>query len=198
MDGAKISNSYVHATNDKSAIPIYNNFNYVKSNRTKRGSGINNRTNNNNNTNNTNNTNHDLHNTLEFDPNKFITNIIESTKDNICNTTRKSIMNLTIDNIRQLLIFTAKELHISEISYPYNEYLLYVIQDICLHKLVGSHNFKIKDKSNRFIILDYKNALMDKINLSKLIKGKAIQQLFPVNDKLYSRPDVSYSYSPTI
>ena len=76
VDGAKISNSYAHATNDKSAIPIYNNFNYVKSNRTKRGSGINNRTNNNNNTNNTNNTNHDLHNTLEFDPNKFITNII--------------------------------------------------------------------------------------------------------------------------
>ena len=49
VDGAKISNSYAHATNDKSAIPIYNNFNYVKSNRTKRGSGINNRTNNNNN-----------------------------------------------------------------------------------------------------------------------------------------------------
>ena len=99
-------------------------------------------------------------------------------------------MNLKIDNIRQLLIFTAKELHISEISYPYNEYLLYVIKDICLYKLVASHNFKIKDKSNRFIILDYKNAL--------LIKGKAIQQLFPVNDKLYSRPGVSYSYSPTI
>ena len=39
---------------------------------------------------------------------------------------------------------------------------------------------------------------MDKINLSKLIKGKAIQQLFPVNDKLCSRPGVSYSYSPTI
>ena len=99
-------------------------------------------------------------------------------------------MNLKIDNIRQLLIFTAKELHISEISYPYNEYLLYVIKDICLYKLVGSHNFKTKDKSNRFITLDYKNAL--------LIKGKAIQQLFPVNDKLYSRPGVSYSYSPTI
>ena len=87
---------------------------------------------------------------------------------------------------------------LTQISYPYNEYLLYVTKDICLYKLVGSHNFKIKDKSNRFIILDYKNALMDKINLSKLIKGKAIQQLFPVNDKLYSRPGVSYSYSPTI
>ena len=149
VDGAKISNSYAHATNDKSAIPIYNNFNYVKSNRIKRGSGINNRTNNNNNTNNTTNTNHDLHNT-EFDPNKFITNIIESTKDNNrCNKTRKSIMNLKIDNICQLLIFTAKELHISEISYPYNEYLLYVIKDMCLYKLVGSHNFKSKDKSNR-------------------------------------------------
>ena len=127
MDGAKISNSYVHATNDKSAIPIYNNFNYVKSNRTKRGSGVNNRTNNNNNNNNTNNTNQD--NTLACDPNKFITNI-ESTKDNICNKTRKSIMNLKIDNKCQLLIFTAKEIHISEISYPYNEYLLYVIKDM--------------------------------------------------------------------
>ena len=124
VDGAKISNSYVHATNDKSAIPIYNNFNYVKSNRTKRASGINNRTNNNN----TNNTNQD--NTLAFDPNKFITNIIESTRDNICNKTLKSIMNLKIDNIRQLLIVTAKEIHISEISYPYNEYLLYVVKDM--------------------------------------------------------------------
>ena len=157
VDGAKISNSCAHATNDKSAIPIYNNFNYVKSNRNKRGSGINNRTNNNNNTNNTNNTNHDLHNTLEFDPNKFITNIIESTKDNICNKTCKSKMNLEIGNIRQLLIFTAKELHISEISYPYNEYLLYATKDICLYKLVGSHNFKIKVKSNRFIIQDYQD-----------------------------------------
>ena len=107
-------------------------------------------------------------------------------------------MNLKIDNIRQLLIFTAKETHISEISYLYNEYLLYVIKDICLYKLVSSHIFKVKDKSNRFIILDYKNALMDRINLSKLINGKAIQQLFPVNDKIFSRPGVSYSYSPTI
>ena len=78
-------------------------------------------------------------------------------------------MNLKIDNIRQLLIFTAKEIHISEISYPYNEYLL-LIKDICLYKLVSSHIFKVKDKSNRFIILDYKNELMDKINLSKLIR----------------------------
>ena len=106
-------------------------------------------------------------------------------------------MNLKIDNICQLLIFTAKEIHISEISYPYNEYLL-LIKDICLYKLVSSHIFKVKDKSNRFIILDYKNALMDKINLSQLINGKAIQRLFPVNDKIFSRPGVSYSYSPPI
>ena len=169
VDGAKISNTYIHATNDESFIPIYTIFNYVKNNRSKRGSGINKRNNN------------DINNVQTFNPADIITNILESTTDNICNITRKIIMKMNIDNIRKLLIHIATELHNSKTIYQYNEYLLYVVKDICLYKLTCSYNIKIKNKNNKFIILNYKNKLVDKLNLSKLIISNDVHQLFPTN-----------------
>ena len=81
VDGADIPNTYEYATNLKSAIPIYSNFNFVKNNRTKRGSGINKTLNNTN---------------VAFDPVKFISDLVDETADSICKQTRKSIMKLKI------------------------------------------------------------------------------------------------------
>ena len=183
IDGADIPNTYVHATNLKSAIPIYSNFNFVKNNRTKRGSGK----------------NKTMYNTNEtFDPVKFISDLVDATTDSICKQTRKSIMKLKIENIRKLLIYTAKEIYTSIKLYSYNEYLLYVIKDLCLYKLISSHNIKIKNKSNKFIVVEYQNVLVDKINLGKIIHLKTIHELFPITNKLYSQPGISYAYSHTI
>ena len=179
VDWADIRDTYDHVINNKSSKSIYSNFNFQKNNRTKRGSGINKK----------------LSQRVPLDLDKLINNIIEETKDKICNQARKSIMKLNITDIRKLLIHVSTLIHNSDNKYKYNEFLLYVIKDICLYKLACSHKTRIYNKNTNFIIVPFINKLVDHINLNNILNSKNIYNLFPAN---FMKPSISYIYSPTI
>ena len=183
VDWADIRDAQQHVLSN-SPKPIYTLFNYIKNNRTKRGSGINKH-------------NRDAGD-VPFNPGIMLQHIINSTTVSIAKVTRQMIMALNLKQIRTLLIYISSQLLISEVIFEYNEHLLYMVQDICLYKLLYSHNIRMIKNNTNFIIVEFSNCIMNDINLSGIIQSTFISKLFPVNDILFSKPSISYKYSATI
>ena len=82
-------------------------------------------------------------------------------------------------------------------SFDYNEYLMFVIKDLCLYKL-NSVVPIVHNNSDQFIVVDYVNNLLDDINLTNIMKHNNIKDLFPHNGDSLAMPCISYRYSKTI
>ena len=180
IDIKGIHDAFQH-TKSNSNIPIYSLFNTVKNNRTKRGGG----------------TAVDIDApSLTFEPEEFISEIDNSNSQSIANKCRKEIMKLKVKVIYKLLLFVTNQLISSNTVYSTNEYLLFVIRDLCLYRILTS-NPKSKIKYDQFVTFSYANRLLDKINISKLIHSNGSRNLYPANDYL-SKTGVSFQYSNTI
>ena len=81
-------------------------------------------------------------------------------------------------------------------TYPFNEYLLLLIKDLCLYRLHKSHIQK--KKYNNYIVIHYTRDLIDKMNISKIIHSNLSQQSFPADYSILDNTGISYKYSPTI
>ena len=79
-------------------------------------------------------------------------------------------------------------------THPKHKSMHYAIRDLCLYKLQKTY----KKPNKTFMVVNYVNKLVDKVNLSRLINCKALKAYFPVKSDFYSTPSVSYSYSKTI
>lgn len=164
-----------------SNVPIYTLFNFVKINRTKRGSR----------SNNTNNTN------IHFSATSFINDLAESNTQHLAKKSRLEIMRLKIKTVHELLIHISYLLITQAVIYQGNEYLLLILRDLCLQRI---HKSKptTKGKYDRFFIVNYANRLMEQVYINNIIHRNSSYALFPVNKEYLQRTGVSYKYSNTI
>ena len=85
------------------------------------------------------------------------------------------INNLKMDNIRTLMVHICSNGDLGyNYSFDYNEYLLFVIKDLCLYKL-NSLVPIVHNNSDQFIVVDYVNNLLDDINLTNIMKHNNIK-----------------------
>ena len=107
-------------------------------------------------------------------------------------------MELSILDIKLLTLFISKEVLSSNTKYPFNEHLLFMIRDLCLNKMLNSYKLKIKDKNKKFIVIDFINNFIGTINISGILHFPNINNLFPIKDRYYNTPFISYKYTSKI
>ena len=165
---------------------IYKTFNTVKNNRTKRGSGVNRRGN----------TDQDP-NLIIFDPQAFINSCTINEVHSINKHCRMLLMNLKIPDVRKLVIHVSKLLNSELVKYNYNQFLLFVIRDLCLYRLTIKQKEKSR-KSLKYIMITHVNGLIEEINMNKIIKSKDSLDKFPGDKEYILNTGTSYKYSKTI
>ena len=179
------------------AMPIYRTFNTVKNNRTCRGSGKN-KPGNDISPSNLEEIISNSQNRILFNPEAFITSITDNVNFNIHKHCRKLIMNLKLAEVRKLIIHVSKLLISDRTRYPFNQYLLYVIKDICLHRLSGKQINKTNQKNSHYIMVTHVNGLIDDININKIIHSKVSCEHFPAPKEFILNTGTTYKYSSTI
>ena len=165
---------------------IYKTFNTVKNNRTKRGSGVNRRAN----------TDQDP-NLIIFDPQAFINSCTINVVHSINKHCRMLLMNLKIPDVRKLVIHVSKLLNSELVKYNYNQFLLFVIRDLCLYRLTIKQKEKSK-KNLKYIMITHVNGLIEEINMNKITKSEDSLDKFPGDKEYILNTGTSYKYSKTI
>ena len=133
-----------------------------------------------------------------FDGETFIRSLTEDIKYTIQKHCRNLIMNLKLAEARKLIIYVSKLILSDRTGYPFNEHLLYMVKDICLHRLVKKQ-LKLKDdKDKQYIMVTHVNGLIDDININKLIHSKQSYRYFPGPKDYILKTGVTYKYSHTI
>ena len=165
---------------------IYKTFNTVKNNRTKRGSGINRRAN----------TEQDQ-NPIIFDPQAFIRSCTIDVFHSVNKHCRMLLMSLKIPDVRKLIIHVSKLLNSEHIKYNFNQFLLYMIRDLCLYRLTLKQRIKSK-KNLKYIMITHVNGLIEEINLNKIIKSQDSLDKFPGDKEYILNTGTSYKYSKSI
>ena len=154
IDIEDIHDSYNHIKNNNEK-PIYKAFNTVKNNRTKRGSGKQDEG-----------TISHYHKNLN--PADIITSIINNDDSySIAKDCRNLVMSIKIKEVHTLFIYLNKLMLKDRQIYQYNEYLLYVIKDLCLYRM-----YKLQSKTNKYtnyITIEYVNGLIDHINFNDIL-----------------------------
>ena len=55
-----------------------------------------------------------------------------------------------------------------------------------------------KKPNKNFMVVNYTNKLINKVNLGRLINCKTLKELFPVKSDFHSTPSINYSYTDSI
>ena len=167
--------------------PIYKIFNFVKNNRTKRGSGVirlndippgN------------------LASPDIFDPETFIASLIRNINKSILKHSRNLIMGLKLWEVHKLLIYVSHIILLDDSKFPYNQYLLFVVKDICLYRITKKHSNVTK--MNQFLLVKHVNGFIEDINISKIIHSKRSYECFPSSKDYLQLTGITFKYSPTI
>ena len=99
-------------------------------------------------------------------------------------------MGLSDNQTLQLLTYVSHYMeNVMKVVDGCNEYKLYVIKDISIHKLSRKRKNK-KHTSNNFMVIDYVNGLIDDINLTGIMHKRNIKNLFPHNSD-FGTPSLS-------
>ena len=179
IDFDGIRDAYTHVLSN-SPKTIYSVFNKVKNNRTKKGSGINKR-----------------NRADNWDVEEFFHELLNIDTFPVSREVRCRIMRLSNDQTMDVLTHVSH--HLTSISTTVNgcnEFILYVIKDIAVHKLSRHHPSSVKKTANCYFVVDYVNGLLDDINLPSLIHKKEIMDKFPHNSD-FCTPSLSFKYSKT-
>ena len=166
-----IKDAYNHITYNNET-PIYTLFNQVKNNRTQKGSGCNRKLNTDSN---------------PFDAATFITNMLEEFEGNIHKHCRASIMGLTLEKVEVLFLF---------INLQYNKHLVFVMKDLCLHRLTKTK--KQKHDIKNYIILEFLHKNMDKINIKNILLSQQSKERLPIPTHHIEQTGFTYKYTRTI
>ena len=181
IDIEDIHDSYNHIKNNNTK-PIYKAFNTVKNNRTKRGSGK-----------------QDegtiSHNHKNLNPADVITSIINNDDSySIAKDCRKLVMSIKIKEVHTLFIYLIKLMLKDRQNYQYNEYLLYVVKDLCLYRM-----YKLQSKTNihtNYITMEYVNGFINHINFNDILHSADSCNSFPGKKQDILQTGTTYKYSP--
>ena len=177
-----IKDAYALVISNNSAKSIYSIFNKVESKRTRRGRKVDGNSSDN----------------SSFNCSLFVKELCHiSGITNFCHYARTNIMKLKKEEVKQVFLEAVYLLQ-NNIVYPCDshEYPIYVIKDICLHRLKLQH--ARTKKQGKYIVVNFVNKLIENIKCDKILSRQDIYTLFPVKDKQFSCPKVSYSYSKPI
>ena len=117
-----IKDSYDHIKYNKE-LAIYTLFNEVKNNRTKRGSGLNQRN------------LQQIEELNTFDAKEFISSMTINVNNSVHKHCRKLIMGLKLDKVKTLFLYVNSKIIEEKEIFPYNEHLIYMIKDILLYRI---------------------------------------------------------------
>ena len=127
--------------------------------------------------------------------NLYISSTDTSNTRFIANKCREEVMLLKLKFIYKIL------LHITKVSskfiflYKSHEYLLYVLRDLCLHRLWKSNP---NMKQSNFIMVKYVSRLLDQVNVGHIIHCDQSFKVFPGSREYLINTGVTFKYSNTI
>ena len=115
---------------------------------------------------------------------------------------RNELMHLNNKHVKQLFLHLAVAINKNNDFFKlysacrFNNYLPYIVKDICLAKLRKS--FTPKKNLKHFMVFTFCNKYFNSFNVSKVLKNKTIMDLFPVNNDEWKLPGIAFKYSNTI
>ena len=199
IDAPSIQDAYKYTLENTSTNKaIYETFNKVPSQRTKRGGSKRNRQE----------QQQQLPFTSSFNPATFMDNITTTNlnhKEHFTNYVRTQIMRL--DKNKTKLLFLHLCTCINDHNHffhkynsnHYTSYLAYLSKDITFAKLKAMYT-RSKQQSNRhFMVIEFSNKHMDSINFNRIFKNQHLANLFPaVEDTSMNSPIISFKYTQPI
>ena len=78
----------------------------------------------------------------------------------------------------------------------FNEYLAFLVRDLCLAKLRKS--FIPKEQKEHYMVITFENKYLDNISINSALHDNRIKGLFPINDDKLKTPGVAFKYTDTI
>ena len=174
-----VHDAYDHVMNGNTNVTIYSVFNKVVKGRGKKGSG----------------SNRNLAPSLDFQPDAFLRNIIDSTGNHF-KFARNSIMSLSKVLTKDLYLFIIRSMENGKYIPTFNEYFMFMMKDICLFKL--QRYYKEKPVNNNFMVVKFSNKLVENVNLKRILDIKEIKKNFPIQNEKIKSPNITYSYTKTI
>ena len=172
VDVGGIRDSYIHmkANNRK---PIYSTFNKVPTKRGKKAG------------------NNNKH--VDFDASIFIEDLFTLDTNNFVWLCKKMILGLKLPEVKELLIYVTSSINNKVMKESkYTQYPFYIIKDICLYRY---HNSSMQKDTDQFMVVDYVNGLVDKIDFKSMLNKHS--RLFP-GSPAYNMPGISYRYMNSI
>ena len=141
----------------------------------------------------------------EFDPSMFMVDIMDANiveRKFFINHVRNKVMHLKNDYTKLLFIHLIVAIRDNNNDFGlysrcgFNEYLPYLVRDLCLAKLKKS--IVPKERAEHYMVFTFVIKYMDCPNISGVIRNKTILDLVPINDKKLKMPGVAFKYSDTI
>ena len=196
IDNPPIQDAYSYTINNTSNNhTVYETFNKEPSRRTKRAGRQRQ-------------LQHRLQEQIPFTPVDFMDTLNSTITDSqlFINSIRTQVMTLNKDCTKQLFLHLCicineqnNQFHDYN-SNQYHSYLTYLCRDLTLAKLKLMYSNKKKKQSQRhFMVVQFCNQLMNKINLNRIFNNQETQNLFPtMDDNTFRTPTISFKYSNTI
>ena len=105
------------------------------------------------------------------------------------------MMGLTLEEVGVLFLFINS--HLSDYqNLQYNEHLVFVMKDLCLHRLTKTK--KQKHDIKNYIILEFLQKNMDKINIKNILLSQQSKERLPIPTHHIERTRFTYKHTRTI
>ena len=177
VDTMKVKQAEIDILSNKTCI--YELFDVKPSQRTKRGTGrsLN---------------NEDVE---DFSLKTFVDE--NSKQENFPRNLRCHINNLKLENKKMLFLHSIDTLQNKENLAPFQVHLFFAIKDLCYHNISKNFLPKQRNNSSNFLVLEFVNKLVEKVNISKILKNEDIKSKLPVADSLRI-PNISMKFTKSI
>ena len=110
---------------------------------------------------------------------------------------RTNIMRLDKEETKQLLLHSIIQLNDNNtMSTPNAEHFLFIVKDLCLFKY--QRNYVKSNTCNQFVVIEFANRYLNEINLNKIFNTPSIIANFPIKNKRYTTPTISFKYTSTV
>ena len=116
---------------------------------------------------------------------------------NVTHVLRSAIFRLKVKDIKRLYIHTVEAINRHEISKLSHKHFMYVVKDLCLHKIRSCIPSKLYNNKH-FMPITFVNKLVENVKMNGLFKKESILNSFPVKDCAMAIPTISFSRDEAI
>ena len=182
-----IKNAYKYVINNTSDKSIYSTFAIKPSKRTSRGKGRRSIQ-----TTTSNPTDLQLN---SFDAKVYVNRILENNKSNYIHYIRTELFKLKSPNLKEVFLYVINIINEEgTVGCDAHQYVMYMIKDLCLHKL--RKLFLDKPKNMTFVVFKFKNKILDRVKFNKIFTQ--CSDIFPRSTHPRATPSVSFQSNKSI